>query len=295
MKYLGLDSARRFSAIRTAALVVCLFASMACAAQVKKPHQWTQFVHVEGQPEPVPVEWISTVEGKLAHSIKIPNPVARNTGYRRGMSAKDYFEHLCKQDAGEFVFKTVERVEGFAFIRPSKKPTDSELVDRFRLEAPNIERMFQLYGSTTADRSTIFVVPGVRLYRYIEESDPERRGFEVAFGYETGSVRPKRSEYLQNRKSRYGLTWRGIKRQNDRENAIAGDEWIVIDLTTNEVLGVFRNYVRTGEARNSREGIWWLNAIQCPSSRNLVSAGHLGQQLYAFVEKVLRPNVEVAK
>ncbi len=38
------------------------------------------------------------------------------------------------------------------------------------------------------------------------------------------------------------MTWRGIRRPHDREMGIAGGELIVLDLETNEVLGVRRGY-----------------------------------------------------
>ena len=57
---------------------------------------WTKFVQVDGQPEPVPEQWLATPEGKFAHSIKIPNPVPKDSGYRRGMTSEQYFEHLCR-------------------------------------------------------------------------------------------------------------------------------------------------------------------------------------------------------
>ncbi|HUL41999.1 MAG TPA: hypothetical protein VLV32_08880, partial [Burkholderiales bacterium] len=200
-----------------------------------------------------------------------------------------YFEHLCKTEAGEFIYKTVDNVEGFYFMRPPNRPTDDELMDRYKLEAPDIERMFQLYRATPGDRSTIFIIPGIRFYRYVEEKNPVNNQFERAFGFEPGTTRPKQVEQTPDRKSRYGLIWRGVKRPRDRENIIAGNEWIVLDLMNNEVLAVFRNYARTGRVPNAPGGVWWLNAVQCPDAKPVVSAGYLGQQLYELIEAVLIP------
>ncbi|MSQ54984.1 MAG: hypothetical protein EXR31_06410 [Betaproteobacteria bacterium] len=110
--------------------------------------RWTKFVQVEGQPEPVPEEWVSTPEGRFAHSLKIPNPVPKDSGYRRSMSSEEYFNHLCKMEAGEFIFRKVHGVEGFQFSRPPNWPTDQDLTDRYRLEAPELERYFQLLRAT---------------------------------------------------------------------------------------------------------------------------------------------------
>ena len=271
-------------------LFVALFTAGG-AAQTPKPstYRWTQFVQVDGQPEPVPAEWVSTPEGKLAHSIKIPNPVPKDSGYRPGMSSKEYFEHLCKSEAGEFIFKTVDNVDGFYFMRPPKRPTDKDLMDRYKLEAPDIERMFQLYGTTVGDRSTIFVNSGEYSYIYVEEKSRAGDRFEKAFGYEKGTTRTKPTVEDDVRRSNYGLIWRGIRRTADRDNAIAGNEWIVLDISNGNVLAVFRNFARTGGVRNVTDGIWWLNAVQCPGSRRIVSAGSLGDQISRQLNKVLRP------
>jgi len=58
-------------------------------------------------------------------------------------------------------------------------------------------------------------------------------------------------------KSRYAITWRGIRRPHDREMGIAGGELIVLDLQTNEVLGVRRGYALFA-------GQWELTPV-CPS------------------------------
>jgi hypothetical protein len=87
-------------------------------------------------------------------------------------------------------------------------------------------------------------------------------------------------------KSRYGMTWRGVKRIKDREHTIAGSEWIVFDLKTREVLAVLRNYGLTGTTSNTPDGIWWLNAMSCPNSP---SKNILPSRFYDFSIKVLEP------
>src|SRR5215510_13873626 len=113
-------------------LLVCMSAPARAETNIREVHQpppykWTKFVQVDGQPEPVPEQWVSTSEGKFAHSIKIPNPVPKDSGYRSGMSSEEYFKHLCEKEAGEFIFKTVDNVDGFYFMRPPKWPTDQQL------------------------------------------------------------------------------------------------------------------------------------------------------------------------
>ena len=41
-----------------------------------------------------PADPLATEEGRLAHSIKIPNPVPEDSGYKPGMMPEEYFDHL---------------------------------------------------------------------------------------------------------------------------------------------------------------------------------------------------------
>ena len=72
-----------------------------------------------------PADPSATEEGRLAHSIKIPNPVPKDSGYKSGMTPQEYFDHLCRTEAGEFIYKTVENVEGLhsrSHCRPQSYP-----------------------------------------------------------------------------------------------------------------------------------------------------------------------------
>lgn len=275
--------------MRIAVLFFGLLVSLVCLAQTKKSHQWTQFVQVDGQPEPVPAEWVSTPEGKFAHSIKVPNPVPKDSGYRWTMSAKDYFDHLCKQEAGEFIFKTVKNVESFYFARPPARPTDDDLMDRRKLEAPEIERTFQLLEENPTERAKFYVSPPSRLFSFVEEPSPAGATnwpYVRLFGYRD-KISLMKAEGVTDLRSRYGMTWRGIKRMKDREHAIAGSEWIVFDLQTREVLAVLRDYARTGKTPNTPQGIWWLNAMNCPNS----PSKHIRPgRFYDFAIKVIVPS-----
>ena len=65
------------------------------------------------------------------------------------------------------------------------------------------------------------------------------------------------------RHARYGYTWRGIKRERDREYSIGAGEYLVVDLETNEVLGVKRGFKISGHDKNTSSGIGWENARPC--------------------------------
>lgn len=277
---------------RISTLLFALIACASCAGPATTPSssRWMKFVQVEGQAEPVPAEWVSTPEGRLAHSIKLPNPLPRDSGYREGMDAKEYFAHLCKTEAGEFIYKTVESVEGFLFARPPMRPTGDDLRDRYKLEAPEIERTFYLLSATPEDRAGIFIAPKFNLFRYVEEpntKDDSKEAYLRSSGF-VGGKSPMKVEKVAALGSRYGLTWRGLLRPRDRELGISGGEWLVYDLKSNEILAVMRNFGRTEKTPNSPEGLWWLNALSCPvfSEKYKFSSS---EKIYDFVSKVLKP------
>ena len=269
-------------------LVLGLLMSIACVAQTEQgsTYRWKNLVRVEGQPDPVPAEWVSTPQGAYAHSLKIPNPVPKDSGYRRGMNSREYFDHLCKKEAGEFIFATAEGVEGLLFMRPPRRPSDSDLMERYKLEAPGIERVFQLVRPTIAARGVIFG------YQFAEEPSGERGGSTSAYLRASRAhsklARFENIEYVDAPRSRFGLTWRGLRRERDREHAIAGAEIIVVALASGEVMGVLREYVLSGGTPNVPDGIWWLNAIRCPQfAHKYKSAG--SKQLSEFARRVLKP------
>lgn len=258
------------------------------------PYRWTTFQQVNSQPNLVPIEWVSTPEGRHAHSIQVPNPIPKDSGYRWWMTASQYFEHLCATEAGEFIYKRVTNVDGFLLMRPPSRPTDYDLLDRYKLEAPSLERVFQGTRSSIAARGAKFVSPPHRRFRYVEEpasaTRPDQAGYLRASDFQPKPPLWLKSVSLNEKPvSRYAVTWRGIRREHDREKSIAGNEILVIDLTTNEVLAVLREFAMSGNAANTRDGVWWLNANKCSQFvgkyRNADS-----QYLYDFISTVLVPH-----
>ena len=237
-----------------------------------------------------PADPLATEEGRFAHSIKILNPVPEDSGYKPGMTPEQYFEHLCKTEAGEFIYKTVENVEGLYMMRSREHATDYMQEHLYAMEDP--------YGYTDweADRApTVFVSPPWRAYSYIEMpllSSAEPKVSGARYRRYSGYVQDKSpmiEEHVKELKSQYGYTWRGISRQHDRELGIAGGELIVLDLRRNEVLGVRRGFVRSGGVRNNATGIWWLSSKVCPTLREGKQIQKDGDFTYWFVSKVLKP------
>jgi hypothetical protein len=224
-------------------------------------------------PKMKPEDPLATEEGRLAHSIKIPNPVPEDSGYKPGMTPEQYFNHLCKMEAGEFIFKTVENVEGIVQLRPRVK-ANHEYSHLYAFEDP--------FGFEASEG--FFVGP--RRYAYLESSvlgsTNQEPKFTRYFGYDGRRIKTLQKTNDVQRKSRYGFTWRGIVRPHDREYGIGGGEVIVVDLETNEVLAVHRGYAQF--KMDERVGLLnagWRN--RCPSIQP--TGGPYGQ----FILKVLKP------
>ncbi len=246
-----------------------------------------------------PADPLATEEGRFAHSIKIPNPLQADSGYKSGMTPQEYFEHLCKTEAGEFIYKTIENVEGLYMMRPRKEATDYELEHLYALEDP--------YGAvdTGASKPQDYLVqPPFGRYEFLEtplsynEGSANRGRF---IRYFRGNPQNSKKDFVFMKsshservpyvvemepgdalKSHYGYTWRGITRPHDRESGIAGSELLLLDLKTNEVLGVQRRFIRSGGVRNNLTGIWWLNAQICEQF------GGRGLHTTEFISKVLK-------
>ena len=182
-----------------------------------------------------PADPLATEEGRFAHSIKIPNPVPEDSGYKPGMTPEQYFDHLCKTQAGEFIFKAIENVDGIVQLRPRRK-LNYEHSHLYALEDP--------LGFEAGEG--FFVGPGRYAYYEIQNvaSASQESKYTRYFGYDGRSFKTLQNIHDTHRKSRYGYTWRGIVRPHDRQNGIGGGEVIVVDLETNEILAVQRGYAK---------------------------------------------------
>ena len=230
-----------------------------------------------------PADPLATPQGRFAHSIKIPNPVPEDSGYRPGMTPQEYFDHLCKTEAGEFIYKTVENVEGIYQMRPRELAIDNKYQEHlYALEDP-----FGYRDWEAKYPERFFVGPS--MYQFFEvpmSFGSMAKATEVQIkrysGYDGKNRNTMVEEGVFDRKSRYGYIWRGIQSPRDRELGIAGGELIVLDLQTNEVLAVRRGFIRSGNVRNLT-GIWWLSAPVCPKDA--------GRLFYTseFISRVLKP------
>ncbi|GKS60331.1 hypothetical protein YTPLAS18_38580 [Nitrospira sp.] len=246
-----------------------------------------------------PADPLATEEGRFAHSLKIPNPVPADSGYKPGMTSLEYFDHLCKTEAGEFIYNTVQNVDGLYMMRLRESAKDDDLLQHlYAMEDP--------YGLAVGVRDSpqdYFVQPAIGKYQYLEIPLPlatkKREGPRYRRYYRDEKAHPGsqfptaiNGQFVQvpyvvaveedfKTRSRYGYTWRGITRPHDRELGIAGGELIVLDLQNNEVLAARRSFVRSGSIRNNLTGVWWLTAEKC-SKESLKTDTQ-------FINEVLKP------
>jgi hypothetical protein len=219
-----------------------------------------------------------------------PNPPV----YKRGMKAKEYFQALCKAEAGEFIYRTVENVESVYQVRPRRSASTAAIRDRYVMEDP--------YGYTDAEaRTPPMIFLGPKKYHYFEVPATSRIGEGSSdvvarfFGYDDKNPKSLQREYDSKLKSRYGYTWRGIRRPHDRENAIAGGELIVLDLQTNEILGIRRGFILSGNVRNVHTGIQWEIGSVCPRLTDRPRWPKDFDFSYWFVSKVLKPSGSIGR
>jgi hypothetical protein len=261
-----------------------------------------------------PADPLSTEEGRFASSILIPNPLPQDSGYKPGMTSQEYFEHLCKTEAGEFIFKTVEGVDGIMQMRPRTMATDYELQHLYALEDPYgasrdesiLERAYVNPSYSHSGKDGYKLYKPDQNYKFLEKPivRPQEQQSDVPlyvrytrpntdklilendlYLYPRDQQPKLLEEQIREPNSRYGFTWRGVTRPHDREMGIAGGEWIILDIRTSEVLGVRRGYLRTGNVRETGGRVWWLGAHSCPSNLPGVTE--------AFIHRVLKPSRSV--
>lgn len=247
--------------------------------------------------------------------ITWPEP-PKTSVYRDGMTGREYFAALCEAEAGEFIYKAVDNVEGIYQIRPRvPQEGNPELMDRYVMEDP--------YGHTAVEAafydhpSKLFVNPPWKLYRYLERYETEDsikyaknehgkmkgvmngEGYYRYSGYEQEisaspifpqriprAGKPMQREMISAPQARYGFTWRGIPRPHDRELGIAGGELAVMDMQTGETLGLRRGFIYS--ATKGNKSTWWLAGAVCPELTD-VRRSKDPEFTYWFVKKVAKP------
>jgi len=286
--------------------------------------------------------------------------------YKEGMTPKQYLDHLCRLEAGEFIYKTIPDVDSIYFVRLHARPKFDAEYSREAMEDPyNIEN--GLTWSTAPghalgdnipnkDKDRVTLILKQRRYRYFEAPQPyfrdgigiphhdklyswgdlaeltsndfvlkpkpnrhanrtmrsgtgtryirlEKNPDEVTYirRFDTDTIYPwnfviyslngwYKLTYTDQMVSRYGVVWRGIQRPRDREMNIAGGELIVLDLQTNEILGVSRGFVMA-IPNSSRFGgeVSWNSMMRCPITQDDGHGNRYEIYPWQFIYRVLQP------
>lgn len=282
------------------------------------PVTWERFIPVAGQELPVPGQWLVEKEARIAHDLKLPDIVPTSVPFDFDQAwwrswlpgtphvAVQYHQHLCNTEAGQWIFKTVNDVEGLYFARPQGGyPKDGgTMTDPYGPEAPWIQRMLWLTSDRPLEQGAWFVYPSLRNYRFVEQPRREvkwqvdiREPYVRLFGYTRGyfvregqvsadwnQITPMQVIGIPRLSARYGYTWRGLRRKRDREFGIAGTEVLIYDLQSFEVLAVRRQFLRAGNNPRGKGKAMWELAAKCTHPK----AGRLSREFEQFAFDVLQ-------
>lgn len=280
-----------------ACLVVAALIGGCRDAAETPPPEWRDLVATKGQQYPVPRVWLASEEARIAHDLVLPDAVPRPVPFdfeaARGPwywprskreVAVDYFRHLCRTEAGEWIFEKPENVEGLYFARPrGGGETERYVNDVYGVEAPWVERDLMVSRDTLAHAGVLFVAPPFRNYRYVEEPKREIEWQEKIYlpfislsGYRTkfkilpGGLKkdfkvtsPMQVYGVGELSSKYGYSWRGIVRPLDRNFRISGTELVIYRISDKSVIAVKRNFLIGKVSARANESAQWSMANSC--------------------------------
>jgi len=170
-----------------------------------------------------------------------------------------YFDYLCRTQAGEFIYRTVENVEGIYQIRPRDGRTDY----LYRMQDGDIPE--DPYGHTDVEAQRPWIL-FLQSYQYFERPavgqlgphpsqerywngsmfGSPKEGEVVAryFGYDKKEHLTLRREFDRERKSRFGFDWVAHQGALAWLLNVYGGETRAIDMTSGDVLGLKRGFIR---------------------------------------------------
>lgn len=236
-----------------------------------EPQDWRTeaTVTTAGQRYPVPERWLRTAAGRFAHSVELPSPHGVSDVYRAGMSGLEYFQALCEAEAGEFYFAEVSNVAGFRIDRPQSKHPSG-----YRDLVFHTNEWSLLSFRSAGELAETFS----KQYAYIEIRSSNGNG-SVFLNF-SGISRP--AKVVDKPTAPYLVTWRGIRRPNDWEHGIYGQEIIVVSLDPQKATAVKRLLTRyepygTKDARD-------VFPRPCPNDEGRMMGG-----AEEFIRQALKP------
>jgi len=179
-----------------------------------------------------------------------------------------YFDHLCRTQAGEFIYRTVDNVEGILQMRP--RDGSKDYFDRMRAgdipEDPwghtNVEAQspwsligaYEYFESVGVDR----VLPSPYWKETYHESMfalPRQEETIVRFfRVEGNTLGSFRKEFSTSAKSKFGFTWNERRGLLDRAFNVYGGEILVIERKSGETIAAKRGFYRTRPERICSDG-----------------------------------------
>ncbi len=194
-----------------------------------------------------------------------------------------YFDYLCEHEAGEFIYRTVDNVEGILQMRP--RDGSKDYFDRMaKGDIPE-----DPWGHTNAEARYPWTFLGSYSFLEVKGTDVPRRitgskmfhssmkelpapGQSIAryFGYDGRNLTTFRKQFDSSVRSEYGYTWREDRTRLDRIFNVYGGEVRVLELRTEANLAVLRGYYRSRPVRI------------CPAGKDEFF-------ILRFIQKVLKP------
>ena len=198
-----------------------------------------------------------TPESVFAHSIKLPPPHDKPKDvYKPGMSSEEYFSALCKEEAGEWVFRRASGVRGLTQDRAAsntsrgyvplifytlEKGEHNNSTPQDSLIQPTLGK-YEFVEVRASARQPVTNAGKYLVYFRVPENQSTKKFVTAANGrfievpYIVGSRTSDSSD------TNYAFTSRGIRRTLDRENAVDGYELILFQKSPFEILALRRTY-----------------------------------------------------
>jgi len=221
--------------------------------------------------------------------------------YYQYLAKRDYavFQDLCKQ-AEETIYRRVETVEGVMRMRlhapytpvSERAKRDGSFADQFGLENPYGKVMLDPHSGPRGFLHSMEESEYPPTYEFLEEvtergappKPPLRRYWSVETEVLVGTKYPRSSRakdkfrrietaIVNERKAKYGYTWKDLTTLDLRKRWIAGAEYTILDLDTGEILAKKVGYIfaRMYPSGHLNRATWGLGQIQkCANDRRPV-------------------------
>jgi hypothetical protein len=244
----------------------------------------------------IPIQkWQDTESGRFAHALQYDDKLAKPVPYTftKGKDfiteGIDYFEHLCKTEGKDYIYSTAKDVDTVAQLRSFEIPLTNESVQYYRFHPYALEsplffneglsgdinsimngRIYKKGNLTKIDNLSIRGFYGNPYTNYqIKFNNDDVYNFKFDYPQVTEFYNQKKNITSEDRQklnqivkidkvtAKYGFTWRGFSRPEDRSYGIAGGDLIVVDLEKNEIMAIQRTFIKASIQSNSPGNINW--------------------------------------